>query len=149
MKKYLSASDYYSYMKSDAWRNKHYDWLKQCNYRCSMFPWVRIGKYSSKKYGKYNIHHTGIGYRHLGCERLWKDVLPLCLCAHWIVHGGKMKAKAPWQPNLIQQALHFWCSLSLLFKQFLIFTSGLFIAFYLSFPIGLIVSIILLYLLFS
>jgi hypothetical protein len=70
VKKYLSPNDYYSYMNSNAWRSKHYNWLKRCHYRCSMFPWVRIGRYSSKKYGKYNIHHTGVGYRHLGQQKI-------------------------------------------------------------------------------
>ena len=123
-KKYLRASDYYSYIKSDAWRSKHYYWLKQSGNRCSMFPWIRIGKYATRKYGKYNMHHTGVGYRHLGHEELGKDVLPLCPFAHWLIHGGNMKAKAPWQPNIIQKALHFWCSFPLIIKQlFLLFIS--------------------------
>jgi hypothetical protein len=147
-KKYLSPSDYYSYMNSNTWRNKHYSWLKQCGHRCSMFPIVRIGKYSSKKYGKYNIHHTGVGYRHLGDEKLWKDVLPLCPLAHWVIHGGKMKAKAPWRPNIIQKTLHLWCSSPLIFKQLILFVAGLLIAFYFSIWMGLILGIIIFYLLF-
>ena len=63
-KKYLSSSDYYWHIKSDAWSGKHYKWLKQSGNRCSMLPWGKIGKYTSRKYGKYNIHHTGVGYRH-------------------------------------------------------------------------------------
>ena len=66
---------------------------------------LRIGKYAPRKYGKYNIHHTGVGYQHLGHEELGRDVLPLCLFAHWLIHGGKMKAKAPWQPNIIQKTM--------------------------------------------
>ena len=130
-KKYLSPSDYYSYIKSDAWRSKHYHWLKQSGNRCSMFPWIRIGKYATRKYGKYNIHHTGVGYRHLGHEELGKDVLPLCPFAHWLIHGGHMKAKAPWQPNAIQKTLHLWCSLPLIMKQLFLLFSGLLIIFYL------------------
>jgi hypothetical protein len=41
-KKYLSPKDYYWYIKSDAWRSKHYYWLKQSGNRCSMFPWGAI-----------------------------------------------------------------------------------------------------------
>jgi hypothetical protein len=148
-KKYLSASDYYLYMKSDAWRNKHYCWLKQCNYRCSMFPWVRIGKYASKKYGKYSIHHTGVGYRHLGHEELWTDVLPLCPIAHWVIHGGHMKAKAPWKPNIVQQTLHFWCGLPLLLKQLVFLVVGLLIASLVSWWMSFVLGIFLLVLLFS
>ena len=129
-KKYLSPKDYYSYIKSDAWRSKHYQWLKQSGNRCSMFPWIGIGKYASKRYGKYNIHHTGVGYRHLGHEELWKDVLPLCPFAHWLIHGGKMKAKSPWQPNIFQKTLHLWCSLPLFTKQLILLLSGLLIVLY-------------------
>ena len=147
-KKYLSPSDYYFYMNSNTWRNKHYQWLKQCNYRCSMFPIIRIGKYAPKKYGKYNIHHTEVGYRHLGHEELWKDVLPLCPLAHWLIHGGHMKAKAPWQPNVIQKTLHLWCSLPLIFKQLILFGTGLLIAFSFSICMGLILGVIIFCLLF-
>ncbi|MBE9213150.1 general secretion pathway protein GspF [Plectonema cf. radiosum LEGE 06105] len=90
-----------------------------------MFPWIRIGKYARNKYGKYNIHHTGVGYRHLGHEELGKDVLPLCLFAHWLIHGGKMKAKAPWRPNILQKTLHLWCSFPLIVKQLFLFLSTL------------------------
>ncbi|AFZ01338.1 hypothetical protein [Calothrix sp. PCC 6303] len=148
VKKYLSPNDYYSYMNSNAWRSKHYNWLKRCHYRCSMFPWVRIGRYSSKKYGKYNIHHTGVGYRHLGQEELWKDVLPLCPFAHWLIHGGNMKAKAPWQPNLIQKFLHLWCSLPLLVKRLILLVLGLAIASAFPIYITLIMGAIIFYLLF-
>jgi hypothetical protein len=147
-KKYLSPGDYCSYMNSNAWRNKHYQWLKECHHRCSMFPIVRIGKYSSNKYGKYNIHHTGVGYRHLGYEKLWRDVLPLCHFAHWVIHGGKMKAKAPWRPNIIQKTLHLWCSFPLIFKQLILFGTGLLIAFYFSIWMGLILGVVIFYLLF-
>ena len=117
---YLSPKDYYWYIKSDAWRSKHYYWLKQSGNRSSMFPWARIGKYARNKYGKYNIHHTGVGYKHLGHEELGRDVFPLCLLAHWLIHGGHMKAKAPWQPNIIQKTLHLWCSFPLIIKQLLL-----------------------------
>ncbi len=112
------------------------------------FPWIRIGKYSSQKYGKYNIHHTGVGYRHLGYEELWKDVVPLCRFAHWIIHGGNMKAKAPWQPNLIQKSLHLWCHLPLLFKQLFLVITGFVIALYFSIWMALVFGIIIFYLLF-
>jgi hypothetical protein len=148
VKKYLSPSNYYSYMNSNVWRNKHYQWLKQCNHRCSMFPIIRIGKYAPRKYGKYNIHHTGVGYRHLGHEELWKDVLPLCPLAHWVIHGGKMKAKAPWRPNVIQKTLHLWCSLPLISKQLILFGVGLLIAFSFSIWMGLIFGVVIFYLLF-
>ena len=95
-----------------------------------MFPWIRIGKYAPKKYGKYNIHHTGVGYRHLGHEELGRDVLPLCLFAHWLIHGGHMKAKAPWQPNIIQKTLHLWCSFPLIIKQLLLVSILLLILYY-------------------
>jgi hypothetical protein len=148
LKKHLSPNDYYSYINSNAWRSKHYNWLKRCNYRCSMFPWVRIGRYSSKKYGKYNIHHTGVGYRHLGQEELWKDVLPLCPFAHWLIHGGNMKAKAPWQPNLLQKILHFWCSLPLLIKRLVLLILGLALSSAFPIYITLVVGVIIFYLLF-
>jgi hypothetical protein len=172
VKKYLSPSDYYFYMNSHAWRNKHYQWLKQCNHRCSMFPIIRIGKYAPKKYGKYNIHHKynsqfairnsllncelriancelyTVGYQHLGHEELWKDVLPLCPLAHWVIHGGKMKAKAPWRPNIIQKTLHLWCSLPLIFKQLILFGFGLLIPLYFSIWMGLISGVVIFYLLF-
>jgi hypothetical protein len=113
-----------------------------------MLPWVKIGKYTSRKYGKYNIHHTGVGYRHLGHEELGKDVLPLCPFAHWLIHGGNMKAKAPWQPNIIQKLLHLWCSLPLLLKQLFLLLTSLLIAFYFFTSIGFITSIVFFYLLF-
>ena len=49
----------------------------------------------------------GSAIEHLGHEELGKDVLPLCLFAHWLIHGGHMKAKAPWQPNIIQKDFAF------------------------------------------
>ncbi|MGB6297933.1 MAG: hypothetical protein WBF90_17350 [Rivularia sp. (in: cyanobacteria)] len=88
---------------------------------------LRIGKYATRKYGKYNMHHTGVSYRHLGHEELGKDVLPLCLFAHWLIHGGKMKAKAPWQPNIIQKSLHLWCGFPLIIKQLLLVSNFLLI----------------------
>jgi hypothetical protein len=161
LKKHLSPNDYYSYINSNAWRSKHnnnspfvirnsqfnYE-LRTANCELYMFPWVRIGKYSSKKYGKYNIHHTGVGYRHLGEEKLWKDVLPLCPLAHWIIHGGNMKAKAPWQPNLLQKMLHLWCSFPLLIKRLILVLLGCAIASHFSIDLGIITSAILFCLLF-
>lgn len=84
----------------------------------------------------------------MGQEELWNDVLPLCPFAHWLIHGGKMKAKAPWQPNLIQQIMHFWCSLPLLLKQLVLLATGLLIVFFFSIWIGFIIGALLIYLLF-
>jgi hypothetical protein len=75
-------------------------------------------------------------------------VLPLCPLAHWIIHGGNMKAKAPWQPNLLQKSLHLWSSFPLLIKRLiLIFTVWAF-ASYFSVILGIIASTIIFYLLF-
>ncbi len=138
VKKYLSPNDYYSYMNSNAWRNKHYNWLKQCGYRCSMFPVVRIGKYSSKKYGRYNMHHKynsqfAIRNSLLNCE------LRTTNCE---LH------MAPWRPNIIQKTLHLWCSLPLIFKQLILFGVGLLIAFSFSIWMALILGVVIFYLLF-
>ncbi|MEA5516951.1 hypothetical protein [Nodularia sp. UHCC 0506] len=119
MKESLTPSQYHSYINSQEWRAKHKDWLRACHNRCSMFPWMRIGRYKSKYY-RYSIHHTGIGYTNLGNEKLVSDVLPLCPFAHWLIHGGRMKVKAPWQPNLGQKILHFWCGLRLKNKQIVV-----------------------------
>lgn len=84
-------------------------------YRCAMFPWLRAR----------NIHHAAYG----GPERLWWDLLPLSLTAHWILHGlaggsvtmrkavtrQNRMARAlplPWlwrYPNPAQRCLHWWC----------------------------------------
>ena len=85
------------------------------NYRCAMFPWLK---------GR-NIHHTAYG----GPERLWWDLLPLSLTAHWVIHGllggsltmpkadtrqNRMARALPlswlWKyPNPLQRCVHWWC----------------------------------------
>jgi len=103
----MSQPSYGTYIKSNDWYAKHTTWLKAVGYRCSMFPWVKIGRGR-----KYRIHH--LHYRNLGSERLRRDVVPLCPFAHdFIIHGilsgfrsaGKQKR----YPNLAQRAVHLWC----------------------------------------
>lgn len=106
--------NYNNYIKSRTWYGKHPQWLKIVNYRCTMFPWVRIGK------GKhYAIHH--MHYKNLGNERLGRDVVPLCTFAHnFIIHGilsgFKSAGKQHGYPNLVQRFVHFWCVQRLWFK---------------------------------
>lgn len=77
------------------------------NYRCSMFPFVKVGR------GKrYNVHH--LNYKNLGSERLWADVICLCPFAHsFIIHGLLSGFCRPSQqknyPNSAQKIAHFWC----------------------------------------
>ncbi|AFZ01739.1 hypothetical protein [Calothrix sp. PCC 6303] len=59
-----------------------------------------------------------------------------------------MKAKAPWQPNLIQKFLHLWCSLPLLVKRLILLVLGLAIASAFPIYITLIMGAIIFYLLF-
>ena len=110
--------DYGSYIRSDRWRSKHPEWLRRSRYRCSMFPWIVIGR-DFGNYHPYRIHHTH--YKTLGKERLWLDVLPLSPVAHnWIIHGLLSGWRSPSQqrhyPNAAQQLAHLWCRLPILVK---------------------------------
>lgn len=67
----MPQPSYRTYIQSKQWYSKHPAWLKAVGYRCSMFPWIKIGKGR-----KYRIHH--LHYRNLGSERLRRDVVPLC-----------------------------------------------------------------------
>jgi hypothetical protein len=109
---------YQTYIVSQEWRSHHPKWLKAVGYRCTLFPWIRIGK------GKpYAIHH--LHYRNLGHERLGRDVLPLSKFAHEkVVHGllsnWKSAGKQRSYPNLSQQMMHEWMRQRCWFKQLLL-----------------------------
>lgn len=99
--------NYKEYIVSDSWRSKHKGFLKRSHYRCSMFPFIQVGKKA-----RYNIHH--MNYMNLGSERLWIDVICLCPFAHsFIIHGLLSGFKRPSQqqnyPNAAQRLAHFWC----------------------------------------
>jgi hypothetical protein len=101
----------------------HPAWLKAVGYRCTMFPWIRIGKGH-----RYVVHHTN--YKNLGYERLGRDVVPLSPFAHnFVIHGVlagfKSAGKQRSYPNLLQRTVHFWCNQRLWFKL-LLFLSVLF-----------------------
>ena len=72
---------YRTYITSDNWYSKHLAWLKAVGYRCTMLPWIRIGKGR-----RYAIHH--MNYKNLSNERLGRDVVPLSPFAHnFVIHG--------------------------------------------------------------
>lgn len=114
----MPQPSYQVYIASKQWYGMHPAWLKAVGYRCSMFPWVKIGK------GKrYRIHH--LHYRNLGDEHLRRDVVPLCPFAHdFIIHGVlsgfKSAGKQKQYPNLAQRAVHLWCVQRLWVKVFLL-----------------------------
>jgi hypothetical protein len=116
-KKTAKRVDYHQYIISQEWRSQHPNWLKAVGYRCTLFPWIEIGK------GKpYSIHH--LHYRNLGNERLGRDVLPVSKFAHEkIVHGllsgGKSAGKQRNYPNLAQCVVHEWMRQRLWFKVLL------------------------------
>lgn len=100
---------YRDYIVSPEWRGKHKDWLKESGYRCSMFPWIKVGK------GKrYHCHHMRYN---LGEEVLWEDVIVVSPLAHkHIIHGILSGYKRPSQqkggyPNTAQRLAHLWCCL--------------------------------------
>ncbi len=109
--------NYRSYIQSQQWYAKHPAWLQRVNYRCGMFPWLRIGK------GRpYAIHH--MNYRHLGSEVLGRDVIPLSRFAHrHVIHGllggFKPAGKQRHFPNLAQRLAHWWCVQRCWFKAVL------------------------------
>lgn len=110
--------EYSTYIKSRSWFDKHPDWLKTVGYRCTMFPWVRVGKGH-----RYAVHH--MHYRNLGNEQLGTDVIPLCPFAHnYIIHGilagFKSAGKQQSYPNAPQRLIHFWCVQRLWFKGVLV-----------------------------
>jgi hypothetical protein len=99
--------NYREYIKSPEWRGKHKGWLKASNYRCSMFPWLQVGK------GKpYNCHHM---IYNLGEEKLWEHVIVVHPFVHkHIIHGILSGYKRPSQqkggyPNNLQKLAHLWC----------------------------------------
>ena len=100
--------NYREYIVSPEWRGKHPKWLKGSGYRCSMFPWIKVGKGR-----KYHCHH--MHYRNLGKEELWEDVIILSPFAHrHIIHGILSGYKRPSQqkegyPNNLQTLAHLWC----------------------------------------
>lgn len=102
-----SRVNYRVYITSPEWRDKHKDFLKRSHYRCSMFPFIKVGKKH-----RYNCHH--MNYDNLGSEELWVDVICLCPFAHsFIIHGILSGFRRPSQqkcyPNKAQQLAHFWC----------------------------------------
>jgi hypothetical protein len=84
-------------------------------YDCSLFPWLKAR----------HIHHTS----YKGPERLYWDMLPLSVAAHWLIHGvaggvltmpkavtrqNRIARRLPlrwlWKyPNPAQRLLHAWC----------------------------------------
>ena len=113
---------YKTYITSDDWYSKHPAWLKAVGYRCTMFPWIRIGK------GLHAMHH--MNYKNLGHERLGRDVVPLSPFAHnFVIHGVLAQFKSAGKqgnyPNLLQRTVHFWCN-QRLWVKLLLFLSVLF-----------------------
>lgn len=113
-----SLVNYNEYIVSRQWYNKHSSWLESVGYRCTMLPWVRIGRGR----GKYAIHH--LHYSNLGQEKLGRDVVPLSRFAHdYIIHGilssFKSAGKQRGYPNLAQRLAHWWCIQRLWFKGIL------------------------------
>ncbi len=111
--------NYSDYIVSRDWYSKHSNWLKITGYRCTMFPWVRIG-YDKRRYA---IHH--MRYANLGQEQIGRDVIPLCRFAHdYIIHGilsgFKSAGKQRGYPNLAQRLAHLWCIQRLWFKGVLV-----------------------------
>ena len=103
----LTKADYRAYITSSEWRDKHKDFLKRSHYRCSMFPFIKVGKKA-----RYNVHH--MNYENLGDEQLWVDVICLCPFAHsFIIHGILSGFRRPSQqknyPNAAQRLAHGWC----------------------------------------
>jgi len=112
--------NYRSYISSREWRAKHKQWLKAANYRCAMFPWVRVGQLPKGKYHRYAIHH--MHYNSLGRERYWFDVLPLCPFAHdGILHGLLSGYRSASQqkrfPNFAQILVHAWMRIPGVLKE--------------------------------
>lgn len=113
-----SAGEYASYIVSPEWRDKLPTWLKLADHRCSLFPWMIVGKKVSVGKGKrvykpYAAHH--MHYENQGAELYGRDVIILSKFAHkYIIHGicsgfkSAGKQKTPY-PNLAQRMLHGWC----------------------------------------
>ncbi len=103
----LNKADYRGYITSIEWRDKHKGFLKRSHFRCSMFPFVKVGKKA-----RYNVHH--MNYDNLGSEQLWVDVICLCPFAHsFIIHGILSGFRRPSHhknyPKAAQRLAHFWC----------------------------------------
>lgn len=99
--------NYQSYIVSPEWRGKHKEFLRRSRYRCSFFPFIKVGRKH-----RYNCHH--MNYENLGNERLWVDVIVVCPFVHqFIIHGLLSGFKRPSQqkiyPNTAQKIAHFWC----------------------------------------
>ena len=110
--------NYRNYITSNEWRSKHKDFLKSSHYRCSLFPWVKVGKKH-----RYNVHH--MNYKSLGTEQLWVDVICLCPFAHsFIIHGLLSGFKRPSQqknyPNAAERLAHVWCCIPVLIRLTLV-----------------------------
>ncbi len=118
--------DYQSYIQTDQWRSRHSEWLRAVGYRCTLLPWIRIGR------GRpYAVHH--LHYANLGNERLGRDVLPVSKFAHQvIIHGllswGKPAGQQRRYPNLGQQIAHTWMRQRLWFKAVLAIALGVWVA---------------------
>jgi hypothetical protein len=98
---------------------------KAKNYRCCILPVFQAQQLHHTTYSRYN-----------NGEQLWVDLLPVCLLAHWLLHGvaggslwmGKAvtrqnrmakRLKLRWllgYPNPLQRALHMWGRLPVLVK---------------------------------
>lgn len=101
---------------------RRYPKYRARQYQCAIFPWLKAR----------HIHHTAYG----GPERLWLDLLPVSVTAHWLIHGvaggsvwmqkavtrqNKMARRLPmsqvWQyPNMLQCLLHLWGRLPAILK---------------------------------
>jgi hypothetical protein len=117
---------YQDYLKSNMWRSRHAIWLRRTNYRCQLFPWLRVGKKIRGRYYPYAMHHMHINaYRRQGGESWNRDVIVLSPYAHdfvfhWLLSGGKRKIRHQKDfPNLAQRSavggsaslsLNWWCS---------------------------------------
>lgn len=109
--------DYHTYIKSNNWYSQHKGWLSAVGSRCTMFPWIRVGKGH-----RYAIHH--MNYKNLGNEKLGRDIVPLCPFAHdYVIHGilsgFKSAGKQRNYPNPAQRLMHFWCVQRCWFKGLL------------------------------
>lgn len=68
------SSEYNNYINSPKWKARSLKCQSTTGYRCVMFPWVR---------SRCSHHLT---YNNFESEIPFRDIVPLCNFAHWIVH---------------------------------------------------------------
>ena len=82
----LPRSEYYNYIKSEAWQRKRRQYFTSKLY--NTYPrGKKAGKFVCKKCGVDNdlhLHHRT--YKRLGCEMIAVDLVPLCGECHKEVH---------------------------------------------------------------